>query len=175
MASSIAFYAFVTMAAAGLLSTLRPIRMLRIRNRRVAAIVFLVGAIGAWRMLHAPVLADYITEPASKLDEFAPIYQFSETASIPVRASADRVYDALFRVTAAEVPLYRTLVWIRRGGASGPESVLNPSGDEPLVRVATRTSFLTLAEAPAREFVMGAVARPVRGWPRGPRRSRSRR
>jgi hypothetical protein len=60
-------------------------------------------------------------------------------------------------VTAAEVPLYRTLAWMRRGGAAGPESVLNPSDHEPLVRVATRTSFLTLAEVPGREFVMGAV------------------
>ena len=157
MASSFAFYAFVTMAAVGLLSILRPIRLLRIRNRRVAAVVFLAGAIGAWRVLHAPVLANYVTEPASKLDEFAPIYQFSETASIPVRATAERVYDAIFRVTAAEVPFYRTLAWVRRGGASGPESVLNPSDNEPLVRVATRTSFLMLAEVPGREFVMGAV------------------
>jgi hypothetical protein len=35
--------------------------------------------------------------------------------------------------------------------------VLNPSDHESLVRVATRTSFLVLAEVPGREFVMGAV------------------
>jgi len=163
MASSFAFYAFVSIAAAGLLSALRPIRSLRIRSRRIAAIVLLVGALGAWRVLNAPVLADYVTDPVSKLDQFAPIYQFSETASIPVRASADRVYDALFRVTAAEVPLYRPLAWIRRGGVSGPESVLNPADNEPLVRVATRTSFLTLAEVPGREFVMGAVVMAPEG------------
>ena len=55
------------------------------------------------------------------------------------------------------VPLYRTLVWIRRGGGKGPESVLNPAADDPLVDVATRTSFLRLAADPGREFVMGAV------------------
>ena len=163
MASSFAFYAFVTVAAAGLLSILRPITLLRIRSRRMAAIVLVVGALGAWRVLNAPVLADYVTDPVTKLDEFAPTYQFSETASIPVRASADRVYGALFRVTAAEVPLYRTLAWIRRGGVSGPESVLNPSDNEPLIRVATRTSFLTLAEVPGREFVMGAVVMAPEG------------
>jgi len=163
MASSFAFYAFVTVAAVGLLSALRPIRLLRIRNRRVAGVVFLVGAVGAWRVLHAPALASYVTEPASELDRFAPIYQFSETASIPVRATADRIYDAIFRVTAAEVPFYRTLAWVRRGGASGPESVLNPSDGEPLVRVATRTSFLVLAEVPGREFVMGAVVMAPEG------------
>jgi hypothetical protein len=163
MASSIAFYAFVAVAAAGLVSVLRPVRVLRIRNRWIAAIVLFVGAVGAWRVLNAPVLAAYVTERTSKLDEFAPIYQFSESASIPVRASADRVYEALFRVTAAEVPLYRTLVWIRRGGASGPESVLNPSDYEPLIRVATRTSFMMLAEVPGREFVMGAVVMAPEG------------
>jgi hypothetical protein len=163
MASSFAFYAFVTIAAAGLLSILRPIRTLRIRNRRIAAAVCLVGILGAWRVLHAPVLANYVSHPVSKLDEFAPIYQFSETASIPVRAPADRVYDAIFRVSAAEVPFYRGLAWVRRGGASGPETVLNPPDDEPLVRVATRTSFMTLAEVPGREFVMGAIVMAPEG------------
>lgn len=163
MASSFAFYAFVTASAVGLLSMLRPIRFLRIRSRWIALVVFLAGAFGASQVLGAPALADYVTSPASKLDEFAPIYQFSERAAIPVRASAERTYEALFRVTAAEVPLYRTLVWIRRGAASGPESVLNPPDNEPLVRVATRTSFLTLAEVPGREYVMGAVVMAPEG------------
>jgi len=163
MASSFAFYGFVAIAAAGFVSILRPVRLLRIRTRRVAAVVCLAGALLAWRALHAPVLASYVTSPASKLDEFAPIFQFSETASIPVRATADRVYDSLFRVTAAEVPLYRTLVWIRRGGKPGPESVLNPPDDESLIRVATRTTFLALADVPGREFVMGAVVMAPQG------------
>ena len=157
MASSFAFYACVTMALVGLLSVLRPVRALRIRNRWIAALVLLAGWWGASRALNATALADYVTRPASKLDEFAPIYQFSETASIPVRASADRVYDAIFGVTAAEVPGYRTLAWIRRGGTSGPESVLNPPDNESLVRVTTRTSFMALAGVSGREFVMGAV------------------
>jgi len=163
MASSLAFYAFVAMAAAGCVSLLRPARMLGIRSRRIALVVFVVGTLGAWRVLNAPALADYVSNPVSKLDEFAPIYQFSEAVSIPVRAPADRIYEALLRVSAAEVPLYRTLTWIRRGGASGPESVLNPSDNEPLVRVATRTSFMTLAEVPGREFVMGAVVMAPEG------------
>jgi hypothetical protein len=157
MASSFAFYAFVATAVVGLLSVLHPFRRLGIRRRWTALIVLLVGAFGASQVLGSTVLANYVTSPATKLDEFAPIYQFSETATIPVRASAERVYEAIFRVTAAEVPLYRTLAWVRRGAASGPESVLNPPDNEPLVRVATRTSFLTLAEVPGREYVMGAV------------------
>jgi hypothetical protein len=157
MAASFALYAFVTMAAAGFLSVLYPLRLLRIRSRRIGALVLFLGIAGAWRVLHAPALASYVTRPSSKLDEFAPIYQFSEVATIPVRAAAERIYDAVLQVTAAEVPFYRALVWVRRGAASGPESVLNPPDDAPLVRVATRTSFLTLAEEPGREYVMGTV------------------
>jgi hypothetical protein len=148
MASSFALYAFVTMAAAGAISIVRPLRFLGIGSRKLAAFVLLVGLVGASRVLDATALANY---------------QFSERASIPVRASSGRVYEALQRVTAAEVPFFRTLAWIRRGGSHGPESLLNPPDGEPLVRVATRTSFLTLAEVPGREFVMGAVVMAPEG------------
>jgi hypothetical protein len=157
MAASIALYAFGMLALLGLVALVRPIRSLGIRNRWVALLVLAVGYGSASHLLHATALASYVTTPTTKLDEFAPIYQFSEAVSIPVRAPADRVYRAIFEVTAAEVPFYRTLVWLRRGGAGGPESVLNPPAHEPLVAVATRTSFLRLAEDPGREFVMGTV------------------
>lgn len=157
MAASAALYFFVAAAAAGALSIVRPIRRLGIRSRKAGWLVLLAGAAGAQYVLGRPALATYVTTPETKLDEFAPIYQFSEIQSIPVRAPAGRVYESLFAVTAAEVPLYRELAWIRRGGASGPESVLNPSDDVPLVDVATRTSFLQLAAVPGRELVLGAV------------------
>lgn len=163
MGSSLAFYGFAAIAVVGALSILHPLRRLGIRSRWIALIVCVIGYWGASHVLHETALANYVTQPASKLDAFAPIYQFSERVSIPVRAPADRLYDAIFQVTAAEVPLYRTLVWIRRGGTSGPESVLNPPDDEPLVRVATRTSFMPLAEVPGREFVMGAVVMAPQG------------
>ena len=121
-----------------------PLRRLGIRSRWIALLVCVIGYWGATHVLQETALASYVAQPASKLDEFAPIYQFSERASIPVRAPASRIYDAIFQVTAAEVPLYRTLVWIRRGGSSGPESVLNPPDDEPLVR-RSLSEFLTLS------------------------------
>lgn len=157
MAASIALYAFGMLALLGLVALVRPIRSLGIRNRWVALLVLAVGYGSASHLLHATALASYVTTPTTKLDEFAPIYQFSEAVSIPVRAPADRVYRAVFEVTADEVPFYRMLVWLRRGGASGPASVLNPPAGEPLISIATRTSFLKLAEVSGREFVMGAV------------------
>jgi hypothetical protein len=163
MASSFALYAFGMLALLGLVALVRPIRSLGIRNRWVALLVLAVGYGGASHFLHATALASYVTTPTTKLDEFAPIYQFSEAVSIPVRAPADRVYRAVFEVTADEVPFYRTLVWLRRGGARGPDSVLNPPAGEPLISVATRTSFLRLAEVPGREFVMGTVVKAPPG------------
>lgn len=163
MTSSFALYAFVATALTGVLSLVRPIRWLGIRNRRAAALVLIIGLGGAWHVLHSPVLADYVTKPATKLDEFAPIYQFSEVASIPVRAPAARVYQSILSVTAAEIPFYRTLVWIRRGGAHGPANVLNPPDTEPIVSMATRTSFLLLADVPGREIVMGTVVMAPEG------------
>jgi hypothetical protein len=157
MASSIALYAFVVVTLLGLAAILRPLRFLGIRNRRLAALLVLVGVAGAWHVLDRTVLATYVTAPTTKLDEFAPIYQFSEKEVIPVHASAEHVYESIFRVTAAEIPFYRALAWIRRGGVKGPENMLNPADHDPLVDVATRTSFLRLAEVPGREFVMGAV------------------
>ena len=157
MASSFALYAFGMLASLGLVALVRPIRWLGIRNRWVALLVLAVGYGGASHSLHATALASYVTTPSTKLDEFAPIYQFSEAVSIPVHAPSERVYRAVFEVTADDVPFYRTLVWLRRGGASGPASVLNPPEGEPLISVATHTSFLRLADDPGREFVMGTV------------------
>lgn len=163
MAASAALYFFVAAALAGAASIVRPLRRLGIRSRAMALVVLVAGAAGASHVLDRPALANYVTAPATRLDEFAPIYQFSERESIPVRASAERVYEAISAVTAAEVPLYRGLAWIRRGGVSGPESVLNPSDHDPLVDVATRTTFLRLAAEPGRELVLGTVVVAPRG------------
>ncbi|MEW5981738.1 MAG: hypothetical protein AB1806_05135 [Acidobacteriota bacterium] len=154
---SLAFYAGALLVVAGLVSIVRPVRMLGIRNRGLAVLV-LVAAVGlvAWSLTR-PALAYYVTEPDERIDTFAPVYQFKESYSIPVHARARKVLDAVSRVTADEIPLYRTLVWLRRGGVKGPESILNPPDGVPLVTVATRTTFIKLAEVPGRELVLGAV------------------
>ena len=61
-------------------------------------------------------------------------------------------------VTADEILLFRTLTWIRRGGRRGPESILNPTENVPLLEVATRTAFLVMAEDSGREIVLGTAA-----------------
>jgi hypothetical protein len=93
----------------------------------------------------------------TRLEEFAPMYQFSELHRIRIRAPRSRIYRSIKEVTAAEVTLFRALTWIRRFGRAGPESILNASSNRPLLEVATRTGFLLLADDPERELVVGTV------------------
>ena len=46
----------------------------------------------------------------------------------------------------------------------GPESVLNPPPNKPLLEVATKTAFTVLAEEPDHEIVLGALVATPRGW-----------
>ncbi len=61
----------------------------------------------------------------TRLDEFAPVYQFNEVHRIHVRAPRDRVYRAIKAVMADEIMFFRALTWVRRFGRRGPESILN--------------------------------------------------
>jgi hypothetical protein len=74
-----------------------------------------------------PIEEYRIAMPRTQLDQFAPLYEFSEFHSIRVAAPRDRVYRAIKLVTADEIPLFRTLTWMRRGGRRGRESILNPA------------------------------------------------
>ena len=157
MATSLALYAWALAALAGLLSIVRPLRVIGIRNRWWGWLVLAVGLTGVWTILDKPALANYVTTPSRELDAFMPIYQFEEQYEIPVHAPADRVYRAVLEVSADEIPFYRMLAWIRRGMASGPESMLNPPDGVPLITLATRTSFVKLADVPGKEIVIGTV------------------
>ena len=100
----------------------------------------------------------------TQLDQFAPVYQFSEFHSMGIAAPREQVYRALKSVTADEIALFRTLPWLRRFGRPGPESILNPPQHVPVLDVAARTSFLVLAEEPNREIVLGTLVAAPRGW-----------
>lgn len=93
---------------------------------------------------------------ASALERLLPSYQFREFHSTRVRATPERAYRAIKEVTASEILFFRELTWLRRLGRRGPESILNAPDRRPLLDVATRTSFITLADS-AREIVVGTV------------------
>ena len=92
----------------------------------------------------------------TELDRVTPSYQFCEFHSTTVRATPERTYRAIKEVTADEIFLFRTLTWLRRLGRPGPESILDAPEHLPLLEVATRTTFLVLADR-EREIVVGTV------------------
>lgn len=148
----------------GGVSLLRPLSFLAIRSRRQAALILALGFIVVAIGESLPARETRIATPRTQLDQFAPVYQFSEFHSIRIAAPKEQVYRTLKLVTAEEIVFFRTLTWLRRFGRPGPESILNPPPHVPLLDVATRTSFLVLAEEPDREIVLGTLAAAPRGW-----------
>jgi len=147
----------LTVLVLGGLSLVRPLSILGIRTRRRGLVVVLAGmALAAAGML-LPAGETRVAVPRTHLDEFAPAYQFHESHEIHIAAPEERVYQAVNEVTANEIFLFRTLTWIRRLGRAGPESILDAPEEQPLLDVATRTSFLTLAEEPSREVLVGTL------------------
>jgi hypothetical protein len=164
MLGTVVVYLGFGAAFLGVVSLLRPLAFLSIRSRRMALLLVALGIvvvlIGAW----LPAPDERVTDPHTHLDEFVPDYQFSEFHSTRVKASREQAYRAIKAVTAEEITFFHTLVWIRRFGRPGPESILNPPQGQPLLDVATRTSFIVLAEEPNREIVVGTLVAAPEGW-----------
>jgi len=148
----------------GGVSFFRPLSFLAIRTRRQAALVLVVGLMVVVMGGSLPARLMRVATPRTELDHFVPEYQFSEFHSIRIAAPKEQVYRAMKSVTAEEITLFRTLTWLRRFGLPGPESILNPPPNVPLLTVATRTSFLVLAEEPDREIVLGTLVAAPPGW-----------
>jgi hypothetical protein len=150
----------------GAVSLVWPLQVLAIRNRAAAAVVLLGGVLIFVAGARLPADETRVVVPQTRLDEFAPVYQFNEFHSIEINASRERTYDAIRQVTAGEIRLLRTLAWIRRFGRPSPPGVLNAPQEEPVLDVALHSGFLLLAEEPGREIVFGALVRAPAGWRR---------
>lgn len=146
------------------LSLIRPLAFLGVSDRRLAALLLIASVAVIIIGASLPAREIRISSPRCELDRFFPAYQFHEFHAIRIAASRERVYRALKDVSADEIFLFRTLVWMRRFGRPGPESILNPPPGKPLLEVASKTSFLPLAEDPNRELVLGTLVAAPRGW-----------
>jgi hypothetical protein len=105
-----------------------------------------------------------IAQPQSRIDEFAPQFQFREHHEIRVNAPAEHVYAAIKSVTANEIALFQTFTWIRRFGRPGPESIMNAPEHQPILDVAVKGGFVLLADDPPREIVVGSAVVAPRGF-----------
>jgi len=147
-------YAGLIGAAAGLLSLVKPLRIVGIRSRRrgllVFGMAFLVFAAG----VYLPI-GEMRAQPArTRLDEFAPVFQFYEVHRVSVAAAPERVDAAIRNVTPEEIRYYRTLTWLRRVARPGTHGVLNPPQGKPILDTFT-TAFQVLSDEPGREIVLG--------------------
>jgi hypothetical protein len=123
---------------------------------------FLAGLALVAAGLFLPAREIRATETLSRLDGIAPVWQFDEFHRTHTSASCREAWTAIKSVTAGEIRAFRTLTWIRRFGKPGPESILNPPANAPILAVATRTGFRLLAEEVEREVVIGAALPPRR-------------
>lgn len=157
MVLSVAIYAALISALAGATSILMPLRFLGIRSRLRGAAVAAVGVGVAVVAAILPASEKRIEKHQSRLDDFMPRWQFDERHTIAVAAPPEKVFEAIRTVSANEIQLFGLLTSIRRGGRKGPENILNAPGHQPLLDVATRTTFIWLANEPPRELVVGTV------------------
>jgi hypothetical protein len=142
-------YAGIVLALVGLgvIFILKPVGL------AVAAAGVGLAAIG----MLVPASETRASVPETRLDEFAPVWQFRELHSTVVAAPPARVFAAIKQVRADEILFFRMLTWIRRGGRRLPESILNAGDSTPIIDVATSTGFTRLAEDAPRELVIGTV------------------
>jgi len=165
MASAIVYLGLV-MALAGLVLVVKPIRRLRVATRwrglGVAAGGVLLAGIG----LILPAPESRVMHVQTRLDEFMPVWQFSEVHTIHVAAPPARVFEVMNRVRPDEIFLFLTLIAIRGGGRPLPPAVQKATASyESLHDIAIHSTFVSLADDPPRESVVGTIV----GRPPGPR------
>jgi hypothetical protein len=150
-------YTGLVVMLAGLVLAVRPIRRLGIATRPRGLAVAATGVLVACIGMLLPARESRIARPATRLDAFAPAWQFHEVHTRRIAAPAPRVYEAITRVRADEIALFRTLTWIRRGGRPQPPGILSAGRRESLIDVATHNGFVRLADEAPRELVIGTV------------------
>ena len=158
MFGSAIVYSGLIIATAGIVLMVKPIRRLRITTRWSGLGIAGGGALLAGIGLILPAPESRVTRLGTRLDEFAPAWQFRERHTIAVAAPPPRVFEAIEGVRADEISLFRTLIWFRRGGQPLPETIRNAGAHgESLIDVALHTTFVRLARDAPRELVVGTV------------------
>jgi len=161
---TILVYAALAAVLLGGVSMIRPLKFMGIASRPHGMVVLLCGVVVFLTGVNLPAPEKRIAARTTILDDFVPAYQFAEFHTVRIKAPRERVYQAIRDVPANEITLFRTLTWIRRLGQPGPESVLNPPPNEPILSVAMRSGFMKLAEDPGREIVLGTLVAAPPGW-----------
>lgn len=166
MSASMLVYLGLAIAVAGLVLCVRPCPPLRVPTRRRAASLAGIGIIGAAIALALPAPESRVGRVETRLDEFAPVWQFREFHTARIAAPPAVVFDAITAVRPDEIFLFRTLIWIRSAGQP-PSPDIRHAVDrfDSLLDIATHSTFVRLADDPPRELVVGTLI----AWPSGER------
>jgi hypothetical protein len=81
------------------------------------------------------------------LDDFLPVYEFSERHGIAIEAPADRIDQAVRMLSMADIPVARALWWLRRLG--------RPYGDLAKPFVGGQLPGIVLDDTPGQGVVLG--------------------
>ena len=157
MIDSYLVYLGFTLLVAGLVSLVRPLRFVYIRTRPIALLICAFGLALSVAVLLLPYREQEAASHVTKLDDWMPRWQVRERHVLTIAAPPAKVFNAIHEVRADEILLFRTLTAIRRCGGTGPESILNAPEQQPLLDVATQTTFILLEEESPRELVLGTV------------------
>ena len=130
------------------------------RTRRTGGLAMLLGLAAIVIAVIWPAGERRIANRQSRIDDVMPVWQFNELHSIHVNAPPERVFGSIHQVTPREIRLFITLTTIRRLGRPAPPNIMNAPENEPLLDLATRTSFRYLADDPPREVVVGTRIAP---------------
>jgi len=142
--------------AAGVVSLVIPLRFLGIRTRKRGALVLLLGLAAFTVGVYLPVTEARVETPRTRLDEFAPVYQFSEFHSVGIAASKERVDAAVRTVRPEENRFFKTLTSIR-----GIHRMADAG--RPILANFTAGAFVVLADDPGREIVIGRAGNAMGG------------
>ncbi len=158
-AGSVVVYGGFVLAGAGILSLIKPLRILQIRTRRQGALAGVAAAVAG---LLWPAGAIRVAARHSALDDLMPEYHFCERHTARVHAAPDRAMAAWREVTFGDVSAFETLMRIR--AADSGRFRANPAliSRKPILAAlqAGGSGFLPLAED-GREIVAD-----TRGFPR---------
>lgn len=137
----------------GVICLIKPLRFLRLRRRRIAAVVVACGLATVVVVGLLPTHLHRIDRPSTALDSVLAAYQFNEFHSTRVQASPARAFAAVKSVTPREIRLLQTLIAIRSlGQADLPER-------ESMLATMNDSGYPTLVERPDREVVLGGAFR----------------
>jgi hypothetical protein len=157
MIGSTIVYTGFAIVAAGLILVIKPIERLHVTSRSQGLAIIGLGVLVTAIGMSAPAPESRAEKTETRLDEFMPVWQFHERHTIRVAAPPERTFEAVRRVRANEISLFKTLTWIRRGGRQLPEGILNAGDSAALLDVATRNGFIYLVNDSSRELVLGTV------------------